>query len=521
MRVATYTRISTDEENQPYSLEAQADRLSSFIHSQDGWEPRRKFTDQMSGSTLDRPGLEQALAEARLGAFDLLLVYRVDRLSRSVRGLAQILEELDHAGVAFRSATEPFDTATPAGRMMVQMLGVFAEFERATLIDRVISGMERKAATGRWCGGTPPFGYRPDPETGFLAPKKGEAALVPKVFELYARRRLGSHAIAGWLNERGHRTIGGRPWGHKAILSLLQNRAYVGENYYRGKHHPAPQQPLVDRELFAAAQQLLEERQESHSLRASNSNDYLLTGVVFCAACGKRYLGTAARGNGGTYHYYTCFSRNQYGTPFCSADRIAAPALESAILQSMLQTYENRGLLRKAAREAYRKAGADRPRRLDQVAAVEVDIRKTEESVERYFLAFENGTMKAAQCSARLDGLSTKLAELRSRLAELQFELGSAGPDKIGEDDLDYLCAEVKRIILEGNPPERKRLVQALVEEIRVESKHAIHPRYRLPHSPVRELGGLVDLTGSCSNFPELKRALEALARAAGWIGSA
>jgi len=90
MRVATYTRISTDEENQPYSLEAQADRLSSFIHSQDGWEPRRKFTDQMSGSTLDRPGLEQALAEARLGAFDLLLVYRVDRLSRSVRGLAQI-----------------------------------------------------------------------------------------------------------------------------------------------------------------------------------------------------------------------------------------------------------------------------------------------------------------------------------------------------------------------------------------------------------------------------------------------
>jgi len=122
------------------------------------------------------------------------------------------------------------------------------------------------------------------------------AALVPKVFELYARRRLGSHAIAGWLNERGHRTIGGRPWGHKAILSLLQNRAYVGENYYRGKHHPAPQQPLVDRELFAAAQQLLEERQESHSLRASNSNDYLLTGVVFCAACAilPKYAPTAA-----------------------------------------------------------------------------------------------------------------------------------------------------------------------------------------------------------------------------------
>jgi len=108
----------------------------------------------------------------------------------------------------------------------------------------------------------------------------------------------------------------------------------------------------------------------------------------------------------------------------------------------------------------------------------------------------EAATMKAAQCSARLDGLNAKLAELRSRQAELQFELGSAGAEKIGEDDLDYLCGEVKRIILEGNPTERKRLVHALVEEIRVESKHAIHPRYRLPHSPVRELGGLVASAG-------------------------
>jgi hypothetical protein len=127
MRVATYTRISTDEEHQPYSLEAQASRLQSYISSQDGWLLVRSFSDQKSGATTDRPQLQQALDEARSGRFDLLLVYRVDRFSRSVRGLAQLLEELDRAGIAFRSATEPFDIATPAGRMMVQMLGVFAE----------------------------------------------------------------------------------------------------------------------------------------------------------------------------------------------------------------------------------------------------------------------------------------------------------------------------------------------------------------------------------------------------------
>jgi DNA invertase Pin-like site-specific DNA recombinase len=130
VRIATYTRISTDEVNQPYSLGAQSERLASYVASQEDWEMVGTFTDQMSGAKLERPGLTNALRAAKAGRFDLLLVYRVDRLSRSVRGLAEVLETLDAAGVGFRSATEPFDTTSAAGRMMVQMLGVFAEFER-------------------------------------------------------------------------------------------------------------------------------------------------------------------------------------------------------------------------------------------------------------------------------------------------------------------------------------------------------------------------------------------------------
>lgn len=159
MRVATYTRISTDEAHQPYSLEAQAERLAGYAQSREGWRIVRRFSDQISGAKLERPGLDRVLREAEAGHFALLLVYRVDRLSRSVRGLAHTLERLERAGVAFRSATEPFDTATSAGRMMVQMLGVFAEFERATITERVIAGMERKAARGEWTGGGVPFGY--------------------------------------------------------------------------------------------------------------------------------------------------------------------------------------------------------------------------------------------------------------------------------------------------------------------------------------------------------------------------
>ena len=142
----------------------------------------------------------------------MLLVYRIDRIARSLRGLLEVLDELERAGVAFRSVTEHFDTQSPVGRMLIQILGAFAEFERATIIDRVISGMERKAARGGWCGGTRPFGYQVDPATHFLVPDPTEAPLVTVIFDLYANQRLGAKAVAGRLNERGHRTRTGRRW---------------------------------------------------------------------------------------------------------------------------------------------------------------------------------------------------------------------------------------------------------------------------------------------------------------------
>ncbi len=301
MRIATYTRISTDEEHQPYSLEAQSQRLASYVDSQDGWRIARRFSDQMSGATLERPGLQRALAEAQAKRFDLLLVYRVDRLARSVRGLAQVLEQLDQAGVLFRSATEPFDTSSSAGRMMVQMLGVFAEFERATIVERVIAGMERKAARGEWTGGSVPFGYQLDADRRHLIPDTATAPLVREIFERYAERLTGTASLAGWLSGRGYRTRQDKPFNPQAVLTILRNRAYLGQIYFRGRYYPAPHQPLIEKSLFERAQQILQERGEDVSLRRSNQSEYLLTGLVRRARCGKRYIGAAARGHGGRY----------------------------------------------------------------------------------------------------------------------------------------------------------------------------------------------------------------------------
>jgi site-specific DNA recombinase len=150
VRVGIYVRRSTDDEHQPYFIEAQETRLTAYVDSQPGWRITKRFSDDASGATTQRDDLQRALTTARAGLIDVLLVLRVDRFSRNLRDLVMLLDELDHAGVVFRSATEPFDTSTPMGRMLVQMLGMFAQFERDTIIDRVIAGMERKATKGKW-----------------------------------------------------------------------------------------------------------------------------------------------------------------------------------------------------------------------------------------------------------------------------------------------------------------------------------------------------------------------------------
>ena len=493
MKIATYTRISTDEATQPYSLEAQATRLDSYVDSQEDWRIVRRFTDQASGAILERPGLERALTEAEAGRFDLLLVYRVDRLSRSVRGLAQILERLDAAEVLFRSATEPFDTASSAGRMMVQLLGVFAEFERATIIDRTIAGMERKAARGEWTGGAVPFGYTLDPERHFLLPETVEASIVPQVFHRYAERLEGSSALAKWLTERGCRTRQGKPFNVPAVLSILRNRAYVGEIFFRGTNYPAPHEPLVERALFERAQEILKERSEEVSLRRTNQSEYLLTGLVKCAHCGKRYVGVSANGNGGRYRYYICFSRQRYGKKACEADRLPADELEEAVLGQLLSVLEREPLVREAISEAFAELDAEQPQRAAELERIDAELRRTGESLDRYFRAFEEGTMPESACAPRIGELSERLRGLQARQEELAAE-EPAEREPLSDEDLALLVSHVREVIEGGDAPTRKALLQSLVDEIRVVSRAEIYPSFSLP--AVRPPSGSVPRAG-------------------------
>jgi site-specific DNA recombinase len=363
--------------------------------------------------------------------------------------------------------------------MMVQLLAVVAEFERAVIIDRVIAGMERKAARGEWVAGAQPFGYRI--RDSRLVPDETEAPLVPLIFDLYAAKRLGAHAIADRLNQAGHRARSGKPWGHTAVLTVLRNRAYISEIFFRGTWHAAPHTPLVETEVFRQAQVVLTERGEDYSRRVANVSDYLLSGLVTCARWGKHFTGTAATGRSATYRYYTCFSRQRYGTRTCDADRLPADDLDAAVLAALLATYRDSRVIDRAVRAARSQANKGRRQDEAELGALDAEIAKVDATIERYLRAFENGTMPEARAGERVRQLGQQLNELRVARDRSATALASTPLHTPTEDQLAEVRGRVAEALDSGADPERKALLQSLVHEIRVTSRDHIEPFFRVP----------------------------------------
>ena len=477
MRVCLYTRISTDEENQPTSLHSQRERLEAFVRSQEGWRVVAHEEDRATGTKLDRPGLQAALELARTGKVDLLLVYRVDRLSRKVRQLAQLAEELDRVGVALRSATEPFDTGAAAGRMMLQMLAVFAEFEHATIVDRVTAGIERRAKEGRWATGKLPFGYRRNEDKDVVADER-EAPVVRRVFQLYARDRLGTTSIARLLTDECA-PAPARGWQPAVVQWVLENEAYLGRVHWRGESYPGLHEPLVDEATFQAAQALLKERGHYLSLRRGNRSDFLLSGVMRCGRCKRAYVGMSAKGNGGVYHYYACSGRQKLGRKGCDGDRLNRDKLEAAVLGQLANLYRDGKLIAEALQHAYSAQAADLPALEEQRRTVAEEILRGERALDRYYQAFEAGDLEPGQFKTRLADLQAKLDTLREKEHELAGQLADP-TDTLDPSALAAVADRLRDTLAHGEPEQTKALLRLLIKELRVNGRSEILPTYRV-----------------------------------------
>jgi len=349
VRCAIYTRVSTERglDQEFNSLDAQYDAASAYIKSQAhaGWTLIRSRYDDggYSGGSTDRPDLQKLLDDIRARKIDVIVVYKVDRLTRSLADFAKLVELFDDHGVSFVSVTQQFNTTTSMGRLTLNVLLSFAQFEREVTSERIRDKIAASKRKGLWVGGNLPLGY--EMKDGKIAIVEEEAELVRSIFRRYLE--LGSvNELLRDLRERNIRTKsrllstgatrGGIPFGRGALYYLLSNHFYVGEVKYKNEILPGEQPPILDRKLFAAVRQK-SLAQWSHRTVARNKSDHLLTGLLFDDA-GHRMLATHATKAGVRYRYYvsTPFLHGEAKTASArSVSRVPAADIEDTVARSL------------------------------------------------------------------------------------------------------------------------------------------------------------------------------------------
>jgi site-specific DNA recombinase len=314
-RCAIYTRKSTEYnlELAFNSLDAQREACEAYIKSQahEGWRliAGRYDDGAFSGASLERPALQQLLADVRSGKIDIVLVYKVDRLTRSLADFAKLIELFDAHGVSFVSVTQSFNTSSSMGRLTLNVLLSFAQFERELIGERVRDKIAASKRKGLWVGGPVPLGYAAVDKKIVVVPVEAEA--VRTIFARYLA--LGSiRALAEELDRQGirskrrrlsnGRTVGGGRFGVGALAYLLKNRFYIGEVGYRGEVHPGDHVPILDRDLFEAAQARLAAQAVQRRCRLRGS-PAILSGRL-CDHRGNRMSPSHANKGGVRYRYY-------------------------------------------------------------------------------------------------------------------------------------------------------------------------------------------------------------------------
>jgi site-specific DNA recombinase len=328
MKVALYARVSTDEQRERQSIVTQTDFAERYCTLHDLEIVDFYKDDGVSGgvSCARRPEGARMLSDARAGKFAVLLVYRVDRLSRALKDVLTAVDDLREAGVTFRSMTESFDTSTPMGMAMLQMLGTFAELEKANIRERSVEGSRRRAREGQWLGGKAPIGYRI--EDGKLVVNPEQAGIVGRIFGHVAHDGMSLHEVAALFNAEGvplpHELRGGGVKGarwHRTTLSkIVHNPTYVGRfQYGRSRRtykggEPAGREKraradwigadaptLIAPEVFEQANRMISGR----VFRPHNaSREFLLRGLIKCGLCGRSFSGYSPSGR--PQWYYRC-----------------------------------------------------------------------------------------------------------------------------------------------------------------------------------------------------------------------
>lgn len=478
-KVAIYIRVSTQEQAQHgYSIGEQRERLVAFCKAHD-WLVSDVFVDGgYSGSNLDRPGI-QSLIE-NINKFDLVLVYKLDRLSRSQRDTLHLIEEIFlPAGVDFVSISESFDTSTPFGRAMVGILSVFAQLERETFKERSKMGRLARAKEGLWHGsGTPPIGY--DYINGNLVVNEYEAEQVREIYRLYIEGE-SPIKIATYLREKGYTTKTSNPWAEKhrgtGVVRVLTNDIYTGVNRYCGVVVEGAFPAIIDRETFEKAQQIKEKRSNIYSTSNGYHSKFLLTGMIFCARCQSRYFAYHKSAPSKTtpgYTYYACYSRvapksSSAKAAHCDNRNWRVDLLENRVMQEVRKLFFSPKYLDKLTKKnaAAKKTEKKNP----EEAALKRKIADLDRKISRSMDLYENDSIPAEVLSQRIEGFYREKVALSNRLSEIKPPTEQKDYDSQGIADL---VSNFALVWDSADFDEKRQILFSLIDRILIDGDDVI-----------------------------------------------
>ena len=434
LRVALYVRVSSQEQVEGYSIGEQSERLTKYAEAM-GWEIHKIYIDPgYSGGNMDRPGLNEMIKDIKAGKIDTVVVYKLDRLSRSQFDTLFLIEKVFLANnTDFVSMTENFNTNSPLGRAMIGFLAVFAQLEKDKINERTLMGKEARAKEGKWGGGSSePIGYNYNSATELLEVNEYEKMQILEAVELFLKG-TPLRTICNIFHNKGYTYVGKSgniaEWDPKRLKYVFQNKTYLGYIKHRGEWYKADHDPILDEDTFNRLKKLMEQRKEAyahHTKRSAGQTTYL-GGMLYCKQCNARYTKQSGRKwkNNEPPIYYVCYSRNKkvpkmVKDPNCKNKNWKMEELDEFVFSQIRKLAKDPEHITDLRQE--KKKRSDAPTKVD---ILRNEIEKIDEQISRFMDLYGIGKFTIDQVSGKVDPLNEQRGNLERELNQLNAEAGA------------------------------------------------------------------------------------------------
>lgn len=467
IRVVIYVRVSSKEQVDGYSIGEQIERLEKYADAME-WEIVKTFVDPgYSGGNTDRPGLKDMIKEIEKGGIDKVVVYKLDRLSRSQLDTLYLIEKVFLANnTDFVSMSENFDTSTPFGRAMIGILAVFAQLEREQIKERTMVGKEARAKEGKWGGGsTEPIGYNYNVAKDLLEIDEYEAMQIRELFEIFLKG-TPLRTIETIFLEKGYSHKHGT-WDSKSMRRVLKNKIYRGYIRYRDTYYEAEHTPIISEEIYERAQELLTQRAEQYKefYRKPGAQTTYLGGMLYCKHCGGKYTKTMGGSSKyGRIYYYVCYSRSKkvkkmIKDPNCKNKNWRLETLDEIVLNEIKKLAMDPEYMKTLQSE--QPTDTETP---DKIKIIQDEIKNIDEQISRFMDLYGIGKFTIDQVSQKIDPLNDKRSALEKEVSKLNAERGA-----ISEERAIEIINSFEDILERGEFDEIRLVIESLIYYIELD----------------------------------------------------